>query len=140
NCGNYKNITFNKQDAVKVDYSQSKVVISMFTLQFIPLRHRYPLVDKIYKELVNGGVFIVCEKTLSDDPVINHMYSDILLYDKREEFTPEEILNKAHSLRGVMTPLRLSDNITMFENAGFEIEIFHKDLQFTGYILTKKVL
>ena len=47
-------------------------------------------------------------------------------------------MKKNQSLRGIMNPLTVNENIEMFKEAGFEkIDIFMKINNFVGFIIIK---
>ena len=60
-------------------------------------------------------------------------------YDfKRKNLTDSEILDKNTSIRGIMKPLTLKENIDILEHIGFKkIDIFFKKMNFVGIIAIK---
>ena len=53
-------------------------------------------------------------------------------------FNSSEILAKASSLTGILTPLTRQHNFKLFENAGFEkVTLLAKNLHFETYLLEK---
>lgn len=60
---------------------------------------------------------------------------------RRNGFTNEEIIYKARSLRGVLVPLTLSENLEMLSSVGFEtVDTFIKWYNFAGIIAVKSNL
>lgn len=118
--------------------SQSNFILAVLTLQFLSLPIRKKVIERIYDALEEGGAFICVEKTLAETPTTQHLFTHIH-YDIKQSsgLTYTDILLKEQSLRGVMTPISLKDNLAMFAELGFETDIFLKHWQFTGFICIK---
>jgi tRNA (cmo5U34)-methyltransferase len=58
-------LEFRVADARSHDFENASLVISLFTLQFIPARDRVPLLRRIYDGLIEGGMLIIAEKVLA---------------------------------------------------------------------------
>ena len=96
------------------------------------------ILDKIYNQLNDGGSLFVVEKVRTDIPLIHDIYNDLYYDFKLKQFTSDEIMKKNQSLRGIMNPLTINENIEMFKEAGFEkIDIFMKINNFVGFIIIK---
>ena len=53
-------------------------------------------------------------------------------------YTPEEILNKTSSLKGILEPFSSEGNVEMLKRAGFvDITTVIKDISFQGFIAIK---
>ena len=114
------------------------LVISMFTLQFIPKRDRKTILNSIYQALMKGGAFIFSEKILSETSQMEEMMT-FCYYDwKRRNFSSEEILEKEEKLRHMMKPLPFAELIGMLQEAGFkEVQPFWQNFNFIGAIAIK---
>ena len=134
----YDNIDFFNIDAIDFDYTNSSIITSVLTLQFINIKDRKRILNKIYNQLNDGGVLFVVEKVRTDIPLIHDIYNDLYYDFKLKQFTSDEIMKKNQSLRGIMNPLTVNENIEMFKEAGFEkIDIFMKINNFVGFIIIK---
>ena len=134
----YNDIDFFNIDAIDFDYTNSSIVVSMLTLQFIDIKNRKKILNKIYNQLNDGGALFVVEKIRTDISIIHDIYNDLYYDFKLENFTSDEIIKKNQSLRGVMNPLTVNENIKMFEDVGFKkIDIFMKINNFVGFIIVK---
>ena len=73
-------IKFSVQDALKVNYKNSCIVSSFYTLQFISTSNRQNLVNKIFNGLNWGGAFFLIEKVRGPDArfqdYLNQVYID----------------------------------------------------------------
>jgi len=123
------------------DFTDLSLATSIFTLQFLPERHRRQVCRKIYEGLVPGGAFIVAEKTFAKIPKTQDMLSSLYLHYKRRYFSEEEILDKEKSLRNLMKPGREVDLIRVLTDVGFKIESiepFWRSHLFAAYVCVKR--
>lgn len=134
-----KQIKFFHKDIEKVIMPKNDFTIMLYTLQFIKPEFRQKLINNIYKSLNWGGAFILYEKIRGADArfqdILNFLYFD---FKKKNNFSPEEILNKEMSLRGVMEPYTNSANLDFLKRAGFkDVMPISQYLCFTGYLAIK---
>jgi tRNA (cmo5U34)-methyltransferase len=136
------NIRFLVQDALDYDgFVDLSYVTSIFTLQFLPERHRRDLCKKIFDALVPGGGFVVAEKTFARSPKVQDMLTSLYLNYKRKHFPDDEILDKEKSLRDKLKPEREADLIEMLTQTGFRaenIESFWKNHLFVALVCVKR--
>ena len=64
---NFKNISFSKSDARIFKFKKTPMIISYYSIQFIPTRDRQDLINKIYESLEWGGAFVWFEKVRGSD-------------------------------------------------------------------------
>ncbi|PKL75650.1 MAG: methyltransferase [Candidatus Melainabacteria bacterium HGW-Melainabacteria-1] len=122
-----------------VSFESPALVISYYTLQFIPQMERIALTRRIYEALEPGGAMILYEKTLGENARVQDMMTQ-LYYDFKaaQGLSPEAILNKAVALRGVSMPLSLEGNRQLLLDAGFNcIELLYRDYCFAGFLAVK---
>ncbi len=138
-CNNrYNNLKFEVCDALDFNYTNSSVITSVLTLQFINKKERKEIIKKIYNEMNEDGSLFIVEKVKNNIPDVHDIYNDIYYDFKRDNLTDEDVLDKNVSLRGVMKPLTLQDNIQILKNAGFnKIDIFMKYNNFVGLLAIK---
>lgn len=118
---------------------KSNLILSILTIQFIPIEKRERLIRNIYNALNKGGAFLFIEKSYPEHSKIQDMFTQIYHDDKESHgLSAIDIRNKDKSLRGVLNPLTNSENIHLLRDCGFTtVEIFFKYLHFTGYIAIK---
>jgi tRNA (cmo5U34)-methyltransferase len=114
------------------------LVISLFTLQFLPLADRPNILSLVYDELAEGGAFIWAEKVHEPEGelerVMNFGYYDF----KGKHFTPAEIMQKEKDLRPIMQTNTSTRNLIMAENAGFTVgTMFWKFYNFEAWLFIK---
>jgi tRNA (cmo5U34)-methyltransferase len=138
-CADVPNIDIQLDDARLYDFEKSDMIVSYYCMQFIPPRDRQALFDKIYESLNWGGAFVLFEKTRAPDArfqdIITTLYSDFKL---RNGFSPDEIVGKTRSLKGILEPFSTQGNIDMMKRAGFvDIMTVQKYLGFEGFLAIK---
>lgn len=117
---------------------RTDLIFSIFTLQFLPVPERLPLLARCARSLNDGGAMIVCEKEICKDGVTQEVFTFSNYQNKRQMFSEKEILDKEEVLRHTMTNLTFAQNEKMFRQAGFKVvEPFFQSLNFKGYILRK---
>ncbi len=126
-------------NAVEHPFDTPALVISYYTLQFIPLTERTRLLKRIYAALEPGGALILYEKTLGEDARIQDMLTQLYFDFKSEQgLSSDSILNKAVALRGVSMPLSLESNRQLLYDSGFDtVEMIYRAYCFTGYLALK---
>ena len=136
---NVKNIQLIEDNIVTFDYEPSDLILSYYTVQFIPPRLRQTLINKIYNSLNWGGAFIIFEKVRGPDARFQDMaaslYTDFKL---KQGYTAQEIISKSKSLKRVLEPFSTQGNIDIFKRAGFvDIMSIFKYICFEGFVCIK---
>ncbi len=123
---------------LRTDYppERASLVLSVLTLQFVPIEFRQQLVRQIRSSLVPGGALILVEKVLGAtahlDDVLVAEYLDM---KRRNGYTEEQIERKRLSLQGVLVPVTARWNEDMLRAAGFsEIDCFWRQMNFAGWL------
>ena len=134
-----KNIQLISNDVNKFPFKKSDLIVSYYTVNFIQTRFRQDLINLIYDKLNWGGALIIFEKVRDPDArfqdILTQTYSEFKL---SQGYTPDEIIAKSKSLKGVMEPFSTSGNIDMFKRAGFvDITTIFKWVCFEGYLCIK---
>jgi tRNA (cmo5U34)-methyltransferase len=122
-----------------VEIDNASVAVLLLTLQFVRPINRERLVKQIYNGLKKDGALIIVEKILAEDSRFNRDFIKYY-YDmkRRHHYSEMEIAQKREALENVLVPYKLSENITLLRDAGFEhCEIFFKWYNFTGIIAKK---
>lgn len=136
---NTNKIKYLHGDFLKIKIKKSDLIISYYTIQFINPKYRQKILDKIFKSLNWGGAFIMFEKIRASDArfqdIFTITYNDFKL---QNNFSPEEIIYKTKSLKGVMEPFSDYGNLSLIKRAGFKdvIPVFQW-LCFKGYLCIK---
>ncbi len=117
----------------------SSVILSILTIQFIPIEYRQSILASAYSSLRTGGAFILVEKILGNNAHLNSTFVDLYYGMKgRNGYTEEEINSKRIALEGVLVPVTASWNEQLLRDAGFsQVECFWRNLNFAGWIAVK---
>lgn len=103
-----------------VAISNTSVVIVNLTLQFLAPEHRDELVKRIYEGLVPGGIFLLTEKTVNQDPELADLELDFYCQFKRENgYSDLEISQKREALDKVLIPESVETHEHRLAAAGF---------------------
>ena len=138
-CADMPSVQIVQGDARHLELEKSDMIVSHYTIQFVPPRHRQELFDKIYDRLNWGGALVMFEKVRAPDArfqdMIAQLYND---FKYRNGFSPEEIVEKARSLKGVMEPFSTQGNLDLMARAGFkDVVTVQKYLCFEGFLAIK---
>jgi len=97
------------------------IVILNWTLQFVRPMGRDYLLKAVYQALKPGGIVLLSEKILVNDPVLNRLYIDHYLQFKvsQSRYTDIENQRKREALENVLIPYRLDENYELLQRAGF---------------------
>jgi tRNA (cmo5U34)-methyltransferase len=119
---------------------QASLVLSVLTLQFVPMEYRQQVLRSAYDALAPGGAMILVEKVLGSSASIDTQFVSHYLDNKvRNGYTEEEVDRKRLSLEGVLVPMTAPWNEEMLRNAGFaEIDCFWRWLNFAGWLALKR--
>ncbi len=123
----------------KIKLEPSSMIISYYTIQFIPPQVRQDIINKIFKSLRWGGCFIMFEKIRGEDARFQDIYTSLYSdFKEKNNFSMSEIFNKQKSLRGVLEPFSNYGNISMLKRAGFkDISAIYQNISFKGYLAIK---
>lgn len=137
---NRPRIFFKTENIISIsDMNNASVVILCLTLQFIRPHERLSIIKNIYKNLSKGGVLILYEKNVIENPKLNRLFIK-LYYDFKERngYTKTEIQEKRIALENVLIPYTKEENRALLKEAGFKnIESFFQWYNFSGLIAIK---
>ena len=120
-------------------FNDSSTIVMNYTLQFIPVENRAPLLSKIYESLIPGGGFILNEKVLSENERLSETFVEMHHdFKQGHGYSKMEISKKRDALENVLIPLKLSKTMALIREAGFiAVDIFFKWNNFAGLIALK---
>jgi tRNA (cmo5U34)-methyltransferase len=126
-------------DVTGCDFEPAALMISFYTLQFVPAPRRAALLARIRDAITPGGALILFEKTLASHPRIQDLLGQVYAEYKLEQgFTADEILNKARSLQGILDPGSSAWNLALLRQCGFgAVETIYRNYCFEGYLAIK---
>ena len=120
-------------------FIEASVVMSILTIQFVPIEYRLLILQKIYDCILPGGAFIWVEKVLGASAQIDQLMVSQYLDMKRENgYSEEQIQRKRLSLEGRLVPLPARMNEEFLRMVGFrESDCFWRWHNFAGWLAIK---
>lgn len=107
-------------DVMDVSIEKASMVVMNYTLQFLPAAKRQALIDRIWAGMLPGGVFVLSEKVIDEDPVIESLLVDLHLeHKRRNDYSAMEIARKRTALENVLVPESLETHRNRLRQAGF---------------------
>ena len=136
----HENVEYRYQDLTKlVELPPSSLVMSIFTLQFIPVEFRLGILKSVHASLVPNGAFIWAEKVYEFDGLYERIFSNAYYDFKRRRFSADEIMDKERDLRKIMKPQTTFENQKLITEAGFlDGALFWKFYDFEAWVYIKK--
>ena len=137
---NRPNVRFFHKSLMDVEFSPpGNFVTSVFTLQFLTLAERRTLLMRINESLIEGGGLLIVEKVSADHGGFEEIWTELYWdFKRRQGFTPEQILEKANSIRGVLKPLTCDENLDLLAQTGYsQVEVFFKWYNWAGFVAVK---
>ena len=133
------NISFISDDMMNVDMEMADMIVCYYTVQFIRPSIRQDLINKLYQRLNWRGALLLFEKVRGADgrfqDILSALYTD---YKLRAGYSPDDIVAKSRSLKGVLEPFSSQANIDMLKRAGFsDINTVLKYVCFEGFLAIK---
>lgn len=118
---------------------RASLVLSVLTLQFVPINYRLGILERCYERLNRGGALILVEKVLGESGRIDeHLVEEYHAMKKRNGYTTDEIERKRLALEGVLVPITAKMNEWTLDRAGFKwVDCFWRDLNFAGWLAIK---
>lgn len=126
-------------ESCPIAINSASFITSILTLQFIPINERQELLNDLYNSLTPNGAFVLFEKVWADNAISQDIFGQIY-HDAKSAggVKDKEILDKQRSIRGILMPLSLEDNISMLKQAGFKkIDVCFCWCNFVGILAVK---
>ena len=119
---------------------KASLVLSVLTLQFVPLCRRALVLRSSFRQLDPGGAMIVVEKVLGATPEADALLVDLHHDEKRAAgYSARAIACKREALRKELAPLTAAWNVDQLRAAGFaEVECFWRHLNFAAWVAVKR--
>ncbi|GAA1018188.1 carboxy-S-adenosyl-L-methionine synthase [Acrocarpospora pleiomorpha] len=138
-CARYPEIEIIEADATALKFEGFDFAAIYYTLQFLRPDQRQRLLAGLYSALLPGGAVVVYEKVRSASPMFQDLAQQIYQDFKLSNgYTPDEVLGKSRSLKGVLAPLTSEENIASLRAAGFgQVVSVQKYVCFEGFLAVK---
>ena len=107
-------------DARDVSIRNASMVVMNYTLQFLPPDDRDAMMQALAQGMNKGGVFVLSEKVVNEDEVIEALVVDLHHeYKRRNAYSDLEISRKRAALENVLIPERINAHRDRLTRAGF---------------------
>ena len=107
-------------DICNIRIENASLVVLNFTLQFLTPEKRLSLLSNIYNGLLPGGVLVLSEKFVFEDPLSDQLLIDLHLDFKRSQgYSELEISQKRASLDNVLIADTVEQHYQRLQQAGF---------------------
>ncbi|TDR16262.1 carboxy-S-adenosyl-L-methionine synthase CmoA [Marinicella litoralis] len=121
-------------DVAALTLSGASLVVSNFTLQFMPRNSRTQVCQNIYQGMVDGAAFVLSEKVLSSELLIDFYHG----YKKVNGYSDMEISQKRQALEDSLKPDSLQDWIERLHEVGFQqVEVWFRAFNFVSLVAIK---
>ena len=107
-------------DIEDTDILNASMVVMNYTLQFLDIDQRDPVVARVFDGLLPGGLFVLSEKVVDEDPHMEELLVDLHHEHKRRNAYSElEISRKRAALENVLLPETVAAHRERLRAAGF---------------------
>ncbi len=107
-------------DVRDVPIENASMIVMNYTLQFLDLESRDALVARICEGLVPGGLFVLSEKVVDENPDIETLLVDLHHeHKRRNDYSQLEISRKRAALENVLIPETVAAHRARLAAAGF---------------------
>jgi tRNA (cmo5U34)-methyltransferase len=107
-------------DVRQIEISRASMVVMNYTLQFLPVDERADMIKKIYAGMIDGGVFVLSEKVVDEDPQIEELLVELHHeFKRRNAYSDLEISRKRAALENVLVPDTVAAHKQRLADAGF---------------------
>ncbi|EGN74663.1 methyltransferase, putative [Idiomarina sp. A28L] len=145
-CQNYVNayrgdipVQVQCADIATLSMQPCSMVVLNFTLQFVPPEQRNEIIQKIFDQLLPGGLLVISEKVKHQDTVADNLLIDLYHEFKRNNgYSDLEISQKRAALENVMRLNTPEEHIQRLTDAGFStVQEWFRCFNFTSWIAIK---
>ena len=113
-------VSIRVEDVRDVAIEHASLVVLNYTLQFVPVNDRSRLVRRIYDGLIDGGVLILSEKVVDEDPAIEGLLIELHHeFKSANAYSDLEIARKRMALEEVLVPESTAAHLERLAEAGF---------------------
>lgn len=134
-----KRIQLVQSNIESVSLKDASVVLLNLTLQFLPLKSRDNLLQKIHDAMKPGGILLLTEKVIHQEESLSRLQQDFYYAFKMENgYSRMEISQKREALENVLVPETVEEHLKRLRNSGFQkIDVWLKWFNFTSLLAVK---
>ena len=99
---------------------KASMVVMNYTLQFLPVEDRETMLRRIFEGLVPGGLLLLSEKVVDEDPHMESLLVDLHHeHKRRNDYSQLEISRKRAALENVLIPESVAAHRRRLARTGF---------------------
>ena len=134
-----KSIDWRCENVQEVSIDNASLVVLNLTLQFLQPEERFTMLEKIYRGLNPGGVLILSEKVIFDNPDEDRRMRELhMAFKKTMGYSDLEISQKRTALENVMIPEDGQFHISRLRDIGFsEVYLCFRCFNFSSFLAIK---
>lgn len=108
-------------DVREIEITKASMVVMNYTLQFLPIDERAAMMAKICSGMLPGGILVLSEKVVDEDPeteaLLTRMHHE---FKRQNAYSDLEISRKRTALENVLIPDTEKEHLRRLRAAGFE--------------------
>ena len=126
-------------DIREVDIENASMVVLNYTLQFLGLEDRDAIIARIFGGLRPGGLLVLGEKVVDEDPRMEALLVDLYYeHKRRNEYSALEIARKRAALDNVLIPESVPAHRRRLTAAGFaNVAVWFRYFNFVSIVAIK---
>ena len=126
-------------DIRDIDIENSSMVVLNYTLQFLGVEDRDALIARIFDGLRPGGLLVLGEKVVDEDPRMESLLVDLYYeHKRRNDYSALEIARKRAALDNVLIPETVPAHRQRLNAAGFaNIAVWFRYFNFVSIVAIK---
>jgi tRNA (cmo5U34)-methyltransferase len=127
-------------DVRDADISNASMIVMNYTLQFLNLDDRDAIVGRIFDGLLSGGLFLLSEKVVDQDPHMEALLVELHHeHKRRNDYSSLEISRKRAALENVLIPETVAAHRDRLQRAGFShIAVWLRYFNFVSIVAIKQ--
>lgn len=113
-------VTLQLEDVQDTAISDASMVVLNYTLQFLDPAERDATLQRIFDGMVSGGLLVLSEKIIDNDPHMQELLVDLYHeHKRRNHYSALEISRKRAALENVLIPETVQQHRKRLSRAGF---------------------
>ena len=126
-------------DIRNIEIEQASMVVMNYTLQFLAPAERPDMIKRIAEGMSCGGVLVLSEKVLDDDPVTEQLLVELHhQFKRRNHYSELEISRKRTAIEDVLVPESVATHRARLKAAGFKhVGVWLRYFNFVSLVATK---
>ncbi len=110
-----------ESDICDMSFANASMIVLNYTLQFVDARERDALLEQIHDGMNPGGVLVLSEKVIDEDPQMEALLVELHHEHKRRNYySALEVARKRAALENVLVPETVAMHRARLERAGFK--------------------